>query len=110
MNKFKYIIFGILAIVATYITAGLIHDQNAYSFEEMMGIISTCGTFIQAGFRNPERGQSDYFIVLVSFMVVVGTLFYSIKFLIRPNENRSSHIKFQILEKHEDKEESKNFS
>jgi hypothetical protein len=44
----------------------------------------------------PER-QWDYVIVWAAVIVVVLTLFYSIKWLIRPGETASSHIKQFIL-------------
>ena len=39
----------------------------------------------------------DYVIVIVVAIIAVFTLFYSVKWLIRPNENNTDHIKFSIL-------------
>lgn len=42
-------------------------------------------------------GKWDYFIVWVAVVVVLFTLFYSIKWLIRPGEKSQQHIKRLIL-------------
>lgn len=47
--------------------------------------------------KTPDS-QWDYVIVLVMVVVVLLTLFYSIKWLIRPGERSQDHIKKFILE------------
>ncbi len=39
----------------------------------------------------------DYIIVIAMIIIAVATLFYSVKWLIKPNENNRSHIKFSFL-------------
>lgn len=41
--------------------------------------------------------QWDYVIVFTTIIVVLVTLFLSVKWLIRPNESASGHIKTSIL-------------
>ena len=42
-------------------------------------------------------GKWDYFIVYVAVVIVLVTLFYSVKWLIRPGEKSAHHIKRLIL-------------
>lgn len=42
------------------------------------------------------QGQWEYFIVMLMVVVTILTLFYSIKWLIRPGE-KAGHIKYFIL-------------
>jgi hypothetical protein len=42
-------------------------------------------------------GKWDYFIVGVAVVIVMFTLFYSVKWLIRPGEKSAGHIKRIIL-------------
>jgi len=42
-------------------------------------------------------GKWDYFIVSVAVVIVLFTLFYSVKWLIRPGEESTQHIKRLIL-------------
>lgn len=46
--------------------------------------------------RTPDS-QWDYVIVLVMVVIVLLTLFYSVKWLIRPGEKSADHIKQFIL-------------
>jgi len=39
----------------------------------------------------------DYFIVTLMALVVLATLFYSVKWLLKPGEGQQSHIKRMIL-------------
>lgn len=39
----------------------------------------------------------DYVIIAVVALITVVTLFYSVKWLIRPGETNKGHIKYQIL-------------
>jgi len=41
--------------------------------------------------------QWDYVIVIATLIATCITLFYSIKWLIRPNESIQGHIKFSII-------------
>ncbi len=45
---------------------------------------------------NPDSNW-DYAIVILIIVVSIITLFYSIKWLIKPNENNKTHIKYSIL-------------
>ncbi|CAI8896922.1 MULTISPECIES: hypothetical protein [unclassified Chryseobacterium] len=40
----------------------------------------------------------DWVIVTIITIITLGTLFYSFKFLIKPNENSKKHIKNNILD------------
>lgn len=42
-------------------------------------------------------GNWDYVIIIAAVLVVLATLFYTIKWLIKPGETESSHIKRTIL-------------
>lgn len=39
------------------------------------------------------QGQGDYIIIWIAVVIVAITLFYSVKFLVRPRENNPDHIK-----------------
>lgn len=39
----------------------------------------------------------DYVIIAVATIIVIATLFYSVKWLVRPGEKSGSHIKYLIL-------------
>ncbi|MEO6314275.1 MAG: hypothetical protein ABIU63_02690 [Chitinophagaceae bacterium] len=41
--------------------------------------------------------QWDYVIVIVAIVIAIFTLFYSVKWLIKPNEKNQDHIKLFIL-------------
>jgi hypothetical protein len=41
--------------------------------------------------------QWDYLIVTIAVVIVLYTLFYSVKWLVRPGEKSESHIKRMIL-------------
>ncbi|MBS1747830.1 MAG: hypothetical protein JST21_16825 [Bacteroidetes bacterium] len=41
--------------------------------------------------------QWDYLIVAIAVVIVLYTLFYSVKWLVRPGEKSESHIKRMIL-------------
>ena len=43
------------------------------------------------------NGNWDYVIIAIAFTIVLLTLFYSIKWLIKPGEQANSHIKQIIL-------------
>jgi hypothetical protein len=45
---------------------------------------------------NPDSNW-DYVIVTVMIIIAIATLYYSVKWLIKPNENEISHIKNSIL-------------
>lgn len=98
MRKKRLIKAGLAAmILLIYLAAGYLQNNRTPSYEGLLGAIANCGTFIQASFKNIQRSQWDYFIVLVAVIVVIATLFYSVKYLVKPNEGRN-HIKHQILE------------
>lgn len=42
-------------------------------------------------------GTLDYIITWSAIVIVSVTLFYSVKYLVKPNENNSDHIKNSIL-------------
>lgn len=51
-----------------------------------------------AGLENITHGEGpsgtlDYIIIWGGVAIVAATLFYSVKYLIRPNENNPNHIK-----------------
>jgi hypothetical protein len=45
---------------------------------------------------NPESNW-DYVIVFAIIIIAILTLFYSVKWLIKPNENNPNHIKYTFL-------------
>lgn len=44
------------------------------------------------------QGNIDYVIIWSALIIVALTLFFSLKYLIRPNENACDHIKNSIIE------------
>lgn len=42
-------------------------------------------------------GNWDYVIILVAVVIVLATLFYTIKWLVRPGEKENNHIKRTVL-------------
>lgn len=54
-----------------------------------------------AGFENITHGAGpsgtlDYIIIWVGVIIVVATLFLSVKYLIKPKENNPDHIKYIV--------------
>jgi hypothetical protein len=45
---------------------------------------------------NPDSTW-DYVIVFAMIIIAIATLFYSIKWLIKPNEKNADHIKYSLL-------------
>lgn len=74
-------------------------DRQPY--EVLLDGITSCAQVLLPSFESNEKGQADYIIVFISVIVVIYTLFYSVKHLIRPNEQKD-HIKNQILDQHAD--------
>lgn len=74
-------------------------DRQPY--EVLLDSITSCAQVLMPSFESDEKGQADYIIVFISVIVVLYTLFYSIRHLVRPNEP-SNHIKNQILDQHAD--------
>ena len=75
----------LLSIVGTAVIACPVCERNKP--KALQGI--THGT-------NPT-GPMDYVVVVVMIIIAVLTLFYSVKWLIRPNENNKDHIKYTFL-------------
>jgi len=96
MNYLRLIKVG-LGISTLLAVAHFFNETRSYSLEEMSGFLAVCGTIIQTGFSSYKPGVWDYFIVLVSAVVVIYTLWYCVKYLIKPVEARD-HIKFKIVE------------
>ena len=98
MKTIKYKIFFVVGLLLVLIwSSKYIEDNRSYNLEEMSEFLAMCGDFVQSGSSDSRPGTWDYFIVLVSAIVVLFTLWYSIKYLIKPNE-QVDHIKFKILE------------
>ena len=110
MRTLKTIAIVTVSTVGIYLLSGYINSRQIASYEEMLDFISTCGTLIEAGFKSTKRGQADYAIVLISAVIVILTLFYSIKFLVRPGENYRDHIKYRVLENGSNAEKGKSLS
>lgn len=75
--------------------------ENEQPYEALWNSITSCAQVLLPSFESNEKGQADYVIVFISIIVVLYTLFYSIKHLVRPNEPKN-HIKNQILDQHAD--------
>lgn len=88
---------GAVLLFGLVLLAQYLNRTRTYSLEQMSEFLVMCGTFIQTGFGSNTPGTWDYFLVLISAMVVLATLWYSIKYLVRPSE-KDDHIKFKILE------------
>lgn len=91
---------GILFIISLYALATYIDAIKTYDIIEMSGFLTVCGTLIQGDFSSYKPGPWDYFVVLLSAVIVLYTLYYSIKYMIKPSESED-HLKFQILENNE---------
>lgn len=96
MKKRKIIGLG-LAVVLVYFASAYFNNKNTSSYDGLLSAIASCGNFIQSSFKSIQRSQIDYAIVLMAVITVIATLFYSIKYLVKPNEG-ADHIKHQILE------------
>lgn len=46
---------------------------------------------------NSPNSNWDYVAVIVMIIIALATLFYSVKWLINPNENNAGHIKYSLL-------------
>lgn len=83
----KYTLFILLAILQVGSAIACEVCQNNQP-EILKGV--THGT-------GPES-KFDSIIIITAIIIVLFTLYYSLKFLIKPNENNPTHIKNQILE------------
>lgn len=45
----------------------------------------------------PE-GSWDYIIIWLAVIIVVGTLYLSVKYLVKPREENTEHIKYSVIE------------
>ncbi len=45
------------------------------------------------------QGNADYLIIGSAAVIVLLTLFLSLKFLLRPGENEPTHVKHSVIEK-----------
>lgn len=43
------------------------------------------------------QSEWDYIIVIITMLIVAVTLFYSVKWVLRPGEKERNHIKYSIL-------------
>lgn len=43
------------------------------------------------------QGTWDYVMMVLSIIIVIAVLFFSIKFLVKPGEKNPSHVKYSIL-------------
>ena len=83
MKKLFFILLFIITAIGTY--ACPVCERNKPKI--LQGI--THGS-------NPESNW-DYVIVIVIGVIAILTLFYSVKFFIKPNEKNPDHIKYTIL-------------
>lgn len=82
-------------------TADYIDRTRVYSLEDMSAFLAVCGDYVQTEFTSYKPGFWDYLLVLVCVVVVIYTLYYSVKYMIKPNES-NQHIKYRILHTHEE--------
>ena len=81
----KYIITSILLILGGAVMACPVCEKQQPAITR--GITHGAG---------PESG-TDWIIVAVVTGITILTLFYSVKYLIRPGEKESGHIKYSVL-------------
>lgn len=43
------------------------------------------------------QNEWDYIIVIIAMIIVIVTLYYSVKWILRPGEKERKHIKYSIL-------------
>jgi hypothetical protein len=85
MKKITFTLFVCLAAIAAY--ACPVCERNKPKI--LQGI--THGS-------NPESAW-DYVIVIAVAIIALLTLFYAVKWLIKPNEQNNNHIKYSFLNK-----------
>jgi len=90
--------FVLLVTSFSYVLSHYFYTNQSYDIQEMMRFIASCGNYLQSSFSNTKKEQLDFFIVILSIIVVMVTLIYSIKYLILPGEGEKSHIKYKILD------------
>ena len=95
--QYRILVLLVIVISITYQYAGFLNSHKTYAYDEMMILIANCGNFARTSFDNPQRDQTDYFLVLISMVVVLATLIYSLGYLLRPDEHSPDHIKYRIL-------------
>ncbi len=82
----KIITFVVLIITSVYAAACPVCDRND---TKEFKLINTHGA-------EPESSW-DYLIVIAITILAIVTLFYTIKWLRKPNEKNNDHIKYQFL-------------
>ena len=97
MKNLYKVCFSVVIIVGMLFLANYMNEARTYNLDPTSGFLAVCGTFIQENFTSYRPGMWDFFIVLISAIIVLGTLIFSIKYLIKPGEH-GGHIKHQILE------------
>ena len=90
-----------VAVIGLYFGSAALSKDNREPYQVLLDGITMCAQVIVPTFDSNEKGQFDYVIVIISFIVVLYALSYSLFYLIRPREKAASHIKHQILEDHE---------
>jgi len=101
MKKRIKLISIILLVAVIFWGSALLSKDNREPYQMLLEGITMCAQVIVPTFDSDEKGQFDYVIVIISIIIVVYTLTYSLIHLIRPKEKEVSHIKNQILEDHE---------
>ena len=81
----KIISFLIFIAAQFYLTACPVCDRQQPKF--MRGVVHGIG----------PQDKWDYISVTVMIILAIITLFYSVKWLIKPGEKNSNHIKYSIL-------------
>lgn len=83
MKKLQFLLLAFLMPLATFACPECERKQP----EILKGVAHGAG---------PQQ-QWDYVIVILTSIIVLISLFYSIKWIIKPGEKKSSHIKRKIL-------------
>ncbi len=95
--NYKKLCVSLMMLSLSWWLARYIDRTRIYRLDEMSEFLAMCGTFIQTSFGVNKPGTWDYFLVLISVLVVIYALVYSVKYMVKPAE-QSDHIKFKIFE------------
>lgn len=86
MKKFSLILLFILLVTTPSVLACTVCGQNQP--KALKNITHGVG----------PQGNLDYIIIIGGIIIVSFTLFYSLKFLIRPGEKHAGHIKNIVVD------------
>jgi len=97
-KNLKNVSLTLTASVSVWVLSYQMSEEYSSSSNFLLDSIALCGAYIKTTFATTTRTQSDYAIIVISIIIVILTLYYCVKYLVKPGEHSTEHIKRKILE------------